>query len=328
MKIAAYETRADELGYFKEMAESLKIEIVHINEILCEQNADKAEGCLGVTVLGHSIVSAEVLDRLKELGVVCLSTRTIGYNHIDTEYAQKIGIRVSNSNYEPSGVADFTMMLMLMSIRHYKQALFRGNINDYSINGLQGRELKNLTVGVLGSGKIGSTVIDYLKGFGSRVLVYDAYPNEQVRQKAQYVDLETIYQECDIITLHTPLLSDTYHMINRESICKMKDGVVLINCARGELMDVEAVIEGIETQKIGAVGLDVIENEEGIYHQNLSTEIVSNRQMAYLRQFPNVTMTQHIAFYTDAAVRSMVASGVSGLIDFITTGACKYEVRY
>lgn len=327
MRIIAYETREDEREYFEDIADKLNIDIIYVKEELNDTTIELARGCEGVTTLGHSKINSVILDKLKEINIKYVSTRTIGYNHIDIEYAKKVGIKVCNSGYGPNGVADFTIMLMLMSIRHYKQALFRGNVNDYSLEGLQGKEMKDLTVGVIGSGKIGAAVIDSLQGFGCNILVYDKFPSDKVRQKANYVDLDTLYKESDIITLHTPLLDETYHMIDKNSIDKMKSGVILINCARGELMDIEDVIEGIETQKIGALGLDVIENEEGIYHRDRRSDILINRQMAYIRQFPNVTMTQHMAFYTDSAVRSMVIGGVSNLASFIKNGKCDFEIK-
>jgi len=328
MKIIAYEVRGDEGKYFEEIAEKLNVEIIYCKETLNEETIELAKGCMGVTILGHSNIDSAMLDKLMELNIKYISTRTIGYNHIDMDYARKIGVKVANSSYEPNGVADFTIMLMLMSIRKYKQAMFRGNVNDYSLEGLQGKEMKDLTVGVLGSGKIGETVINQLQGFGCKILVYDTFQKDKVKEMATYVELDTLYHESDIITLHMPLLKATHHMINKESISKMKKGVVLINCARGELMDIEAVTDGIEAQRIGALGLDVIENEEGIYHQDRRSDILNNRQMAYIRQFPNVTMTQHIAFYTDAAVCSMVNGGVSSLVSFINTGSSEGDIKY
>ncbi len=326
MKIAAYDVREDEKIYFEEIIKQLDLEIVYIDEILSMDTIELAKNCDGVSILGHSQIDSTILNKLKDLNIKYISTRTVGYNHIDLEYANKIGIKVSNSNYPPSGVAEYTVMLMLMSSRNYKQAMFRGNVNDYSLAGLRGKEIKDLTVGVIGSGKIGCAVIDILQGFGCKIIVYDKFIKEEIKLKAEYVDLETLYKDSDVITLHTPLLKETYHMINKETINKMKDGVILINCARGELMDIEAVIEGIEEKKIGALGLDVIENEEGIYHKDRRTDILINRQMAYIRQFPNVTMTQHIAFYTDTAVKSMVTCSVKSLVDFINTGKSELEI--
>jgi len=326
MKIYAYETREDEKQDFLDISKALQVEISYCQDLLTLSNVHLCSGYDGITILGYSKIDAQVLDALYEMGIYYITTRTIGYDHIDIAHAKKIGIRIANSGYGPNGVADFTIMLMLMSVRHYKQAMFRGNVNDYSLSGLQGKEMKDLTVGVLGSGKIGATVIESLSGFGSKLLIYDVFENNELKTYGTYVDLETLYRESDIITLHLPLLESTYRLINKDSLSKMKDGVILINCARGELMDIDDIIEGIETRKIGALGLDVFENEEGIYHYDRKNDILTNKQMAYMRQFPNVTMTQHMAFYTDVAVKSMVTDGVRNLVDLFTSGVCSKEI--
>lgn len=187
--------------------------------------------------------------------------------------------------------------------------------------------MKDMTVGIMGTGRIGYAVMKNLSGFGCRLLAYDLHENEKVKELARYVDLDTFYRECDIISLHMPLLDSTYHLVNKESIGRMKDGVIIINCARGELADMDSMIKGIERGKIGALGLDVVEGEEGITHVDHRTDILSNRHMAYLRQFRNVVMTQHMAFYTDAAVESMVRCGVEGLVTMKETGTCPTELK-
>lgn len=326
MKIIAFEVRPDEREDFKELSEDLGIEITLRSEAATKENVGLVAGYEGVSTLGMCRLDAELLDTWKNLGVKYISTRTIGYNHIDVDHAKKIGLRVCNASYAPNGVADFTVMMILMSLRNYKQALWRGQVNDFSLEGLQGREMKDLTIGVIGTGKIGRQVIQNLTGFGSRILAYDVYPNESVKKQAEYVDLETIYRECDIITLHTPLLPSTRYLINEESIAKMKDGVILINCARGELCDTEALVQGIESKKIGALGVDTVEGEEDIIHADHRIDILANRNWFYLHQFRNVIMTQHMAFYTDAAVRSMVECGVRGLVNMEEGKVCETEL--
>ena len=320
MKICAYEVREDEKKDFARMAEKLQVEIELHDEIPSPDTAALAEGCEGVTMLGMGKINKELLDMWKSMGVQCISTRTIGYNHIDTEYAKEIGMQVCNAAYPPSGVAEFTLMLMLMCLRNYKQSLWRGQVNDFALQGLQGKEIGSMTVGVIGTGKIGAQVIKYLTGFGCRILAYDMYPNAALKDVVEYVELDELFAKADMITLHTPLLDSTYHLVNAETIAKMKDGVVLINCARGELMDTTALIEGIESGKIGALGLDVVEGERGIAHEDHRIDILSNQQMAYLRQFRNVTMTPHMAFYTDVAVSHMVECGVAGLVEMLQNG--------
>ena len=317
MKLTAYEVRKDEEERMKKYAEKYGVdELVMTEEPLTEKSLDLAEGAAGITTLGQSVISEEICRRLHEIGVKGYSTRSVGYNHVNLKAAEKYGIRVSNASYSPHGVAEYTVMMILMSLRKYKPALYRINVNDYSLDGLVGGELCDMTVGIIGTGKIGETVIRNLSGFGCRIFAYDIYEKAEVKKYAAYRDLDAIYQECDIISLHTPLMDSTYHMINADSIKKMKDHVILVNCARGELMDIEAVIQGIENEKIGAVALDVFENENGIYHHDRRTDIIKNREMAYLRQFPNVIMTQHMAFYTRQAVDSMVKCGIESLAAF------------
>ena len=168
---------------------------------------------------------------------------------------------------------------MLLSLRHYKKALWLGQVNDYSLQGLEGREMKDLTIGIMGTGRIGQAVLKNLSGFGARLLAYDIHQNETAKIYATYVDLEQFYQECDIISLHMPYLKSTHHLINDQTISKMKDGIIIINCARGQLCNTESLIRGIENKKIGALGLDVVEGEEGIYHQDMRTDIIKNKNI-------------------------------------------------
>ena len=327
MKLIAFEVRDDEREIFGQLSAEFGWETELVEEILSLDNVERARGYDGVTILGHSLLTAEIQDKLMEMGISCCSTRTVGYDHIDVQYARRTGLRICNSDYPPTGVADYTVMLMLMVLRHYKQALWRGQVNDYSLKGLRGREIHDLTIGIVGTGRIGKAVIQNLSGFGSRILAYDVFQDPAVAEKAQYVDLETIYRECDVISLHTPLNDSTMYMINRDTLARMKDGVVLVNCARGELMHVEALIWGIENHKIGALALDVIEGESGIYHRDRRTDILQNKNMAYLRQFPNTVMTQHLAFYTDTAVASMVRCAFEGIASFTAGQPCRTEIK-
>ncbi len=326
MKIYAFEVRDDEREYFEELSGIPEIELELHPEGLTGSAISKLEPGCGVTVLGMYNYCRPELDMLKDRGVLCLSTRTIGYNHIDIDHARRIGLHVCNACYDPHGVADYTIMMILLCLRNYKQALWRTQVNDFSLTGLMGRELKDLTVGIVGTGQIGSTVIKELSGFGCRILACNRHKNPAVSDLAEYVSLETIYREADVISLHLPLTPETYHMINAEALSRMKKGVVLINCARGALTDIKALISGIESEQIGALGLDCIEYEEDIVHRDLRTDILSNRDMAYLRQFKNVIHTQHMAFYTDSAVKSMVHCGVRGLVEMAAGKKCATQL--
>lgn len=326
MKIFAYEVRPDEAAAFDRMEEALSVEISRSPLPLTADTLNLCAGCQAVTILGHSHMTRELLGKLREMGISALSTRTVGCNHIDLDAAREVGIAVCNTNYGAECVAEYTVMLLLISLRNYKPVLWRMQVNDYSLSGLEGRQIGSLTVGVIGTGRIGRQVMQNLSGFGCKFLCYDPFPNPEAAAMGTYVPLEEIWEKCDVITFHTPLTKENVHMVNRESLAKMKDGVILINTARGELMDVEALIEGIENQKIGRLAMDVFDSEEGIYHENLRDSIIKNRSMAYLRQFPNVVMTPHIAFYTQEAVASMVEGGVRGLVEILTTGTTRMRL--
>lgn len=305
-KIFVYSCREfDEDEYFRKFSREFGVEIGICRDAPTLENAHLAEGYPCLSVITTKIDGA-LVERFHELGVRMISTRTIGYDHIDIKKAQELGMHVGNATYSPCCVADYTVMLMLMSIRKMKRIMQRAEINDFSLKGIQGRELHNFTVGVIGTGKIGETVIRSLSGFGCRIYAHDLYEKESVKAYAQYVPLKEIWEKCDLITLHMPLTEENTHLIDREAIGKMRDGVVIVNTARGGLIDTGALIEGLESGKIGAVGLDVIEDEFGMYYYDRKSDILDKRELYILRGFPNAVVTPHMAFYTDQAISDMV----------------------
>lgn len=325
-KIYAFEVRNDEKEYLAQLARDNNIEIVSSPELIDAEKIRQLESGCGVSVLGMHHYGEEDMQAFEEQGIHYLSTRTIGYNHIDLEAARRHGVHVCNARYAPNGVADYTVMMILLCLRGYKQALWRMQVNDYSLGGLLGREMKDLTIGIIGTGQIGTQVLKNLSGFGCRLLCCSKHQSAEATKYAEYVSLDEIYKNCDVISLHLALTPETHHLINSDSISHMKDGVVLINCARGALMDIQALIEGIESEKIGALGLDTVEEEEGIVHRNRKTDIFADRSIAYLRQFKNVVYTYHMAFYTDAAVKSMAKCGINGLLEMSSDAACKTQL--
>lgn len=261
MKIMVYEARKDELADLNRLAKELDVELDISEAVPSMETAELAAGCQGVSMLGQGKIDRELLDRFHQMGVGYLSTRTIGHNHIDVAYAKELGIRVCNASYAPNGVADFTIMMILMCLRHYKQALWRGYVNDFSLGGLQGREMKDLTVGVIGTGRIGAQVIRNLSGFGCRILAHDLYHNATVESLVDYVDLDRLLAESDVIFLHCPLFPETQGIINKETIARMKDGVILINNSRGQLVVEQDLADALNSGKVYAAGLDVVSTE-------------------------------------------------------------------
>jgi D-lactate dehydrogenase len=257
-----------------------------------------------------TVIDKAMIDKWKSLGVKCIATRTIGYDHIDSEYARSVGMGVVNISYSPASVADYTVMMMLMGCRKIRYIMQRADIQDFSLKGKLGMELHNATVGIVGTGRIGKTVINELSGFGCKIYAYDIYESDEVKETAQYISLDEIYEKCDIISLHAPATEDNYHMIDKSAIDKMKKGVMIINCARGSLIDTQALIDGIDSGKIGFAGLDVIEHESGLYYFNRMGEPLNNPQLAVLKSYSNVLVTPHTAFYTDEAVANMVENSI------------------
>lgn len=305
-KVVVFSVRPfDERPCFEAHAKELGLEVILSPEIPTMENVDLVQGASCVVILTTQI-DRELMQAFAERGVKYLVTRCIGYDHIDLEAAKEFGIHVGNTPYGPDGVAEYTVLLLLMSIRKMKRIIERTNIQDYTLAGLQGKELKDLTVAVLGTGRIGTTVLKDLSGFGCRLLAYDPYENEEAATYAEYTSLEEIWEQADVISLHMPLLEENFHMINKETIGKMKDGVVIINTGRGGLIDSEALIDAVEEGKIGAAGLDVVEDEFSLYYYDRKSDVLTNRELAIFRSFPNVTVTHHMAFYTDNYLETVV----------------------
>lgn len=326
MKILAYSHRSDETEYFKEFSEKYNIEIVLCEDEPSVENAELAKGFDCISII-TTMINAELVEKFCEVGVKFISTRTVGYDHIDLKKAKELGVHVGNATYSPNSVADYTIMLILMSIRKVKLIMERSNVQDYSLKGVQGKELPNLTVGVIGTGRIGQTVIKHLSGFGCRLLVHDIYEAENVKLYAKYVKLDTLLKESDVITLHMPATNDNYHMINKDSIKQMKDGVFIINTARGSLINTNDLIDGLENKKIGGVALDVIEHEANIYYNDLKGEMLNNKDLAILKSFPNVIVTPHTAFYTNQAVSDMIENSIKSCVLFKENKENPWEVK-
>lgn len=316
MKITVYTCRPDEAAYLDEFRKKYGVELISTPEPPTAENVGLAKGDECISILTQIPMSEEVLKIYHDAGVRFISTRSIGYDHIDLNVAQKLGMHVGNVSYSPNSVADYTVMMMLMALRKVKTILLRSANQDFTLRGVKGLEMHNLTVGVIGTGRIGRTVLQNLTGFGCRMLAYDLYPNDSVREIAEYVSLEELLQQSDIITLHMPATKENFHMINRDTLSQMKDGVILVNTARGSLIDTEDFIEAVESGKVGGAALDVIENETSLYYSDHKGEVLQNRYLAILKAFPNVLVMPHMAFYTDQAVKDMVENSIKSCILF------------
>lgn len=327
MKLFAYAMREfDELKYFKECQEKYGITFDYTTAYPDMENIGLAEGYDAVSVITNPI-GGEMLKAMAEMGVKYLATRSIGYEHIDVAGARRLGIRVCHASYSPGSVANYTIMLMLMACRNIGYILDKSRLQDYSLNGKIGKELSLCTVGVIGTGKIGETVIKHLSGFGCKMLAYDLYEKDAVKQYAEYTDLERLYRESDIITLHIPGMEENYHMLDEKAFGKMKDGVILVNAARGMLVDTDALIGALETGKVGFAALDTVEEENGLYYLDREGDVIANRHRAVLGAFPNVILSPHMAFYTEQAVSDMVGKTVEAMVRLSEGKESELEVR-
>ena len=305
MKIFFYFMRTyDELPMAEELSREMGIGFGWSAEYPSLDNAELARGYEVVSAPPCS-VPAGLLQRFHELGVKCYATHSIGYDHVDLQAAKALGMPVSNVSYPPQGVANYAIMLMLMCLRRMPFIMKCTELQNYTLVNKIGRDLSSCTVGVIGTGSIGGTVLKHLSGFGCRLLCYDLFPREGL--PGSYVPLEELYRECDIITLHAPATAQNHHMIDREALAMMKPGVCIVNTARGGLIDTGALIDGLKSGQVGSCALDVLEQESGLYYANRAWDVIDNDEMAILRSFPNVLLSPHTAFYTQTNVRHMLA---------------------
>jgi len=305
MKIFIYNIRDyDERPIFDMLSEKYGFEYTGIDGYETEENARMVEGCQAVSILVSGLTD-RILEIFAEHGIKYLITRSVGTDHINLEKCRELGIRVSHVDYGPEGVAEYAVMLMLMLLRRMGHIMKRVEVQDFSLKNKMGREISQCTVGVIGTGRIGKTVISDLSGFGCKLLACGHHPEEMQGQRAEAVSFDRLIEESDIITLHTPGGEDNFHLISKAAIEKMKMGVLIVNTARGTLIDTDALIEGIESGKIGGAALDVLEDENGLYYWDRSGDVIDNRQLAMLKSFPNVIVSPHTAFYTDQAVYGM-----------------------
>ena len=303
MKIAFYGTKPYDRIWFEPMGKEYGFDIHFIEAACNRETIFMAKGYDAICIFVNDYVDAEMINALYEMSVKAILLRSAGYNNVDVKAAEDKIIIMRVPSYSPEAVAEFSMALLLTVNRLTHKAYNRTRDFNMSLNGLMGMDLYEKTAGVIGTGKIGQAMIRILNGFQMHVLCYDPFPVEGL--EAEYVSLEEIFKYSDVITLHCPLTSDTKHIINKETIAKMKNGVFLINTSRGALIDTEALIEAMLQNKFGGVGLDVYEEEEGVFYEDRSGDIVKDDNLARLLTFPNVLVTSHMGFFTREAMQAI-----------------------
>jgi len=301
-------------------------ELVFFESHLCEETRQMVSGFPAVCVFVNDTLNAAVLETLVKQGTRLIALRCAGFNNVDIRAAHGLGLRVVRvPAYSPHSVAEHSVALMLALNRHVHRAYDRVRNGNFALNGLLGFEMRGKTVGIVGTGRIGTAVAQILHGFGCRLIAYDPQPDVECEQ-VEYVTLEQLCAASDIITLHCPLNQQTRHLIDAAAVALMKPGVMLINTSRGAVVDTVAVTEGLKSAKIGYLGLDVYEQEGDLFFQDLSDQVIKDDVFERLLTFPNVLITGHQGFFTDEALRSISEITLQNVSVFERDGGCQNEV--
>lgn len=318
MKILFYDTKSYDRESFGEALKNYpEIRIEYVKSDLDPRTAALAEGFDAVCAFVSSDVCERTLEILSEKGIGLVLLRCAGYNNVDLEAAGKYDICVMRvPSYSPEAVAEHAMALALACNRRLYKAYNKVRENDFSLSGLIGFNFYEKTAGIIGTGKIGAAMCRLCRGFGMKVIAYDVYPNESLKDFVEYVPLERLLSDSDVISLHCPLMDSTYHLIRLDTIKQMKNGVILVNTSRGALVKTEDLIEGIRMHKFAGVGLDVYEEETDNVFEDRSDEILEHSTTARLLSFPNVMITSHQGFFTREALAAIASTTLQNAMDF------------
>ncbi len=318
MKIAVFSSKKYDRRFLDAANRDAGYELNYFETRLTEATAVLADGHPAVAAFVNDILDAAVLKRLYHGGTRVVALRSAGFNHVDLKAAAELGMTVTRvPAYSPHGVAEHTVALIMALNRRIHRAYNRVREGNFSLEGLVGFTLHNRTVGIIGTGKIGTAVAGILAGFGCRLLAHDVAPNDTCRQHgARYVTLPELLSASDIITLHCPLTPETRHLIDGDAVSSMKDGVMLINTSRGALIETSAVVRALKNGRIGHLGLDVYEEESDLFFENLSDEIIQDDVFMRLLTFPNVLITGHQAFLTEEALQAIAATTLDNITAF------------
>jgi D-lactate dehydrogenase len=318
LKVAMFDAKSYDIRSFERCSGGGHA-IRAIQASLNEDTANAAAGCRVACIFVNDSCDAPVVEAFAAMGVELIALRCAGFNNVDLEACRQHRLSVVRvPAYSPYAVAEHTVGLMLMLNRHLHQAYQRNRYGYFVLEGLTGFDMRGKTVGVVGTGKIGQCTIDILLGFGCRILAFDKFPSEEygARENVRYAGLDELLSDSDIVTLHVPLLEDTHHLINASTIEQMKDGVMLINTSRGGLVDTRALIGGLKSGKIGFAGLDVYEEEAGIFFHNISDKVLTDDVLARLMTFNNVVVTSHQAFLTHEALENIAETTFANIEEF------------
>ena len=303
MKVTFYGRKPYDEIWFKPLSEEYGVDVHFVDAALNEETLVLAQGSQAVCIFVNDPVNATMIDKMHTMGIKAILLRCAGYNHVDLKAAKGKVEVLRVPSYSPDAVAEYAMGLFLCINRNIHRAYIRSRDFNMNINGLMGSDLSGKVAGVVGTGKIGQSMIRILKGFNMKILAYDPYPVQGL--DVEYVSMEELVKQADVITLHCPLTSDTKHLINKQTIGLMKKNVYLINTSRGALIHTDDLIDALLDKKFAGVALDVYEEEEGLFYEDRSNEIIRDDNLARLMTFPNVMVTSHMGFFTQEAMEAI-----------------------
>jgi D-lactate dehydrogenase len=318
MKISFFSTQKYERPIFDQINQLYHHEINYYDFHLNSESISAIAPTEAVCCFVNDFIDAKVIDGLYERGVQLIALRSAGYNHVDYAYAQKKGVSVCRvPSYSPQAIAEHTVALILCLNRKIHQAYNRVREGNFSLNGLMGMNLYQKTVGIIGTGQIGTALAHILNGFGCKILAVDPQPNECcIQLGVEYTTLNSLLKNSDIVSLHCPLNDNTSHIIDSIALEKMKQGAMLINTGRGRLLDTKAVIVALKSKKLGYLGIDVYEEEEPLFFEDHSSEIIDDDVFCRLQTFPNVLITGHQGFFTQEAIENIASTTLQNISNF------------
>ena len=318
-RIIFFDIKDYDREFFEKYGKNYNYEMSFFKSRLSLENVHLTKGYDVVCAFTNDDIGKETIDAMAENGVRLLAMRCAGFNNVSLKDIHNRFKVVRVPAYSPHAIAEYTVGLILAVNRKIKKAYVRTREGNFSINGLMGVDLYGKTAGIIGTGKIGQILIKILKGFDMKVIAYDLFPNQKVAEELgfEYVSLDELYANSDIISLNCPLTKDTQYMINRRSMLKMKDGVILVNTGRGQLIDSADLVEALKDKKVGAVALDVYEEEEDYFFEDKSTQVIEDDILGRLLSFYNVLITSHQAYFTKEAVEAITVTTLNNIKDFI-----------
>jgi D-lactate dehydrogenase len=328
--IAFFDSKDYDREVFNQVNQDFHYKFKFFEEHLTPETVILAKDADAICIFVNDQLTEELIKQLNEYGIELTALRSAGYNNVDLKAAYKNMHVVRVPAYSPYAVAEHTVGLILSLNRKIHKAYYRVNDNNFTISGLRGFDMHGKNAGIIGTGKIGKILIKILSGFGMNIFAYDPYPDKEYAEEMgySYVDLDTLYKHSDIISLNCPLTKETYHLINQESISKMKDKVMIVNTGRGHLIDTQALIEALKNKKVGSAALDVYEEESKYFFEDFSSQIIGDDVLARLLTFNNVLVTSHQGFFTEEALNNIATTTLRNITEYFEGKPLTNEICY